>query len=80
MMTTYLGKDAEGLDDLEFLSMAEAGEVSHVEILGTMARTARDEPLIGLADWALPIEERHLASVREGGVALAAREDPAEPA
>jgi len=80
MMTTYLGKDAEGLDGLEFLSMAEAGEVSHVEILGTMARTARDEPLIDLADWALPIEERHLASVREGGVALAAREDPAEPA
>ena len=54
--------------------------MSHVEILGTMARTVRDEPLIDLADWALPIEERHLASVREGGVALAAREDPAEPA
>jgi hypothetical protein len=80
MMATYLGEDAEGLDGLEFLSMAEAGEVSHVEILGTMARTARDEPLIELARWALPIQERHLANVREGGVVLAGQEDPAEPA
>jgi hypothetical protein len=80
MMTSYLGEDAEGLDGLEFLSMAEAGEVSHVEILGTMARTARDEPLIELADWALPIQERHLANVREGGIGLASMEDPAEPA
>ena len=80
MMRTYLGKDAEGLDGLEFLSMAEAGEVSHVEILGTMARRARDERIVELAEWALPIQERHLANVREGGVELAAKEDPAEPA
>jgi hypothetical protein len=60
--------------------MAEAGEVSHVEILGTMARTARDEPIIELAEWDLPIQERHLSDVREGGVELASREDPAEPA
>ena len=77
MMRTYLGKDADGL---EFLSMAEAGEVSHVEILGTMARRARDERIVELAEWALPIQERHLANVREGGVELAAKEDPAEPA
>jgi hypothetical protein len=54
--------------------------VSHVEILGTMARTARDESIIELAEWALPIQERHLSDVREGGVELAAKEDPAEPA
>lgn len=80
MMSTYLGKDAEGLDGLEFLSMAESGEMSHVEILGTLARTARDEPLIELADWALPIQERHLADVRQGGIRLASKEDPEEPA
>jgi len=78
MMSTYLGSDAEGLDGLEFLSMAEAGEVCHVEILGTMARSAGDAPVIELAEWALPIQERHLAAVREGGVDLAAKEDPAE--
>jgi hypothetical protein len=80
MMATYLGDDAEGLDGLEFLSMAEAGEVSHVEILGTLARGAGDAAAIDLAEWALPIQERHLANVREGGVELAAREDPQEPA
>lgn len=80
MMSTYLGDDAEGLDGLEFLSMAEAGEVAHVEILGTLARTAGEREVIALAEWALPIQERHLASVRKGGVGLAAKEDPAEPA
>jgi hypothetical protein len=80
MMETYLGPDAEGLDGLEFLSMAEAGEVSHVEILGALARSAADPAVIELVDWALPIQERHLASVRECGVGLAAREDPAAAA
>ncbi len=80
MMQTYLGEDAEGLDGLEFLSMAEAGEVCHVEILGAMARTAGDDDVIRLVEWALPIQERHLTSVREGGVSLAAEEDPEEPA
>ena len=77
MMETYLGDDAEGLDGLEFLSMAEAGEVCHVEILGVLARTAGDDEVIGLVEWALPIQERHLASVREGGLRVAAEEDPA---
>jgi ferritin-like metal-binding protein YciE len=80
MMSTYLSDDAEGLDGLEFLSMAEAGEVSHVEILGALARTAGDRDVLRLVEWALPIQERHLAKVREGGLSLAAREDPAEPA
>lgn len=80
MMSTYLGDDPEGLDGLEFLSMAEAGEVAHVEILGAMARTAGERDVVELVEWALPIQERHLASVREGGVGLAAREDPREPA
>ncbi len=80
MMTTYLGEDAEGLDGLEFLSMAEAGEVCHVEILGTLALSARDREVIDLVEWALPIQERHLAIVRESGIALAGQEDPAEPA
>lgn len=80
MMSTYLGDDAEGLDGLEFLSMAEAGEVAHVEILGTLARTASDDEVVALVEWALPIQERHLQNVRRGGVDLAAQEDPAEAA
>ena len=80
MMSTYLGEDAEGLDGLEFLSMAEAGEVAHVEILGRSARRRSDAAVVHLAAWALPIQERHLATVRESGVRLAAEEDPGEPA
>jgi len=80
MMSTYLADDAEGLDGLEFLSMAEAGEVCHVEILGTLARTADDREVVTLVEWALPIQERHLATVRESGIALASQEDPAEAA
>ena len=50
MMSTYLGDDAEGLDGLEFLTMAEAGEVGHWEILARLAQRAGDQELIGLAD------------------------------
>ena len=80
MMSIYLGKDAEGLDGLEFLTMAEAGEVGHWEILGTMARRAGEREVGELVDWALPIQERHLADVRRSGVELAGQEDPREPA
>jgi hypothetical protein len=80
MMGTYLGEDAEGLDGLEFLTMAEAGEVGHWEILARLAQRAGDQELIGLATWALPIQERHLADVRSGALRLADQEDPTEPA
>src|SRR4051812_45224583 len=36
MMRTYLGGDADGLDGFEFLTMAEAGELGHWEILQAM--------------------------------------------
>ena len=45
-MKTYL-EDAEALDGLEFLSMAEAGELAHWEILAKLNETAqrqRDRP------------------------------------
>lgn len=80
MMSTYLGEAPEGLDGLEFLSMAEAGEVCHVEVLGALARSAGDTAVIDLVTWALPIQERHLATVRDGAVGLAGEEDPTEPA
>ena len=42
-MRTYLA-DAETLDGLEFLSMSEAGEVIHLEILGVLGRPLRAAP------------------------------------
>jgi TolA-binding protein len=76
MMSTYLGSDADDLDGFEFLTMAEAGEVGHWEILGKLSEKA-GEPEVGeLVEWALPIQERHLKDVREGSLSLAAEEDP----
>jgi len=60
--------------------MAEAGEVGHWEILGKLAERAGDARFTELAAWAIPIQERHLAGVREGSLRLAAEEDPSEPA
>src|SRR3954447_21513489 len=42
MMKTYLGGEEEALDGFEFLSMAEAGELCHWEIVQTIAETAGD--------------------------------------
>src|ERR1700735_4458956 len=46
-MKTYL-EDAEALDGLEFLSMAEAGEIAHWEILATLNETAQDKDVAGV--------------------------------
>lgn len=75
MMSTYLGEDAEALDGFEFMTMAEAGEVGHWEVLGTLNEQAA-EPKIGeLVEWALPIQERHLATARDCAKTLAVQED-----
>jgi|GEM_PF-492080 len=80
MMETYLGDDADALDGFEFLVMAEVGEISHWLILRTMNRRASD-PLVGeLTQACIPVKERHFAQVVEASLALAAEEDPSEPA
>ena len=76
MMSTYLGSDADDLDGFEFLTMAEAGEVSHWEVLGKLNEKAGEAPIRELVEWALPIQERHLHEVRQGSLQLAAEEDP----
>jgi hypothetical protein len=76
MMSTYLGSDADDLDGFEFLTMAEAGEVGHWEILGKLNEKAGETEVEELVEWALPIQERHLRDVRQGSLALAAEEDP----
>jgi hypothetical protein len=76
MMSTYLGSDADDLDGFEFLTMAEAGEVGHWEILGKLNEKAREPQVNELVAWALPIQERHLRDVRQGSLLLAGEEDP----
>ena len=76
MADTYLGEDSDGLDGLEFMTMAEAGEVGHWAILGKLNEKAGESEIAELVEWALPIQERHFSEVKEGSLALAAEEDP----
>ena len=77
-MKTYL-EDAEALDGLEFLSMAEAGELAHWEILDTLNQTANNAE-ISIVKFVVPLQEGHVNAVREHSLRLAADEDPTEPA
>jgi predicted RNase H-like nuclease (RuvC/YqgF family) len=79
MMSTYLSGDVDALDGFEFLTMAEAGELGHWEIVKTMATKAKDRPLVRLAEWATPIQQGHVEAVRTSSLQLAEDEDPNEP-
>ena len=78
MMRTYLGSDAEGLDGFEFLTMAEAGEVGHWEILGVLGDKAGKSDVQEVVQWAVPIQQRHFDEARQGSLKLASEEDPNE--
>jgi hypothetical protein len=78
-MKTYL-EDAEALDGLEFLSMAEAGEMAHWEILGTLNDNARDRTIAELVKFALPLQRGHVDAIRDSSLRLAAAGDPSEEA
>ena len=53
MMQTYLEGEEEALDGFEFLTMAEAGELGHWEIVKTMSETVGEQQVTELADWAV---------------------------
>jgi hypothetical protein len=74
MMEDYLGDDADGLDGLEFLIMAEAGELGHVEIVGAMNEQIGEEQFRELVEWAQPIQQRHFEQTRSAALELAKRE------
>jgi hypothetical protein len=74
MMKTYLEGEEEALDGFEFLSMAEAGELCHWEIVQTMAETVGDDGVRQLADWAVGVQRDHVEAVRQASLRLAAQE------
>jgi hypothetical protein len=74
MMQDYLGGDADGLDGLEFLIMAEAGELGHVEIVGAMNEQVGEQRVQELFEWARPIQQRHFEQTRECALQLARQE------
>jgi hypothetical protein len=74
MMKSYLAGEEEALDGFEFLSMAEAGELCHWEIVGEMAGRIGDQSATQLAEWAVPIQRGHTETVRRAALKLAAEE------
>jgi hypothetical protein len=74
MMKTYLGGEEEALDGFEFLSMAEAGELCHWEIVQVIAFTTEDAQVKELADWAVGVQRKHVEAVRRAYLDLAAEE------
>jgi hypothetical protein len=78
MMSTYLDAESDALDGLEFLTMAEAGEVGHWEILAQFNKRGRHGGIKELTSWGIPIQKRHLAAVRSSSLTIVDREDPNE--
>ncbi|HEV7496058.1 hypothetical protein [Baekduia sp.] len=74
MMETYLADEEEALDGFEFLSMAEAGELCHWEIVEKMSETIGAEDVRALAGWAVGVQREHVETVRRASLALASQE------
>ena len=74
MMKTYLSGEEEALDGFEFLSMAEAGELCHWEIVQVIADKAGEAEASQLAGWAVDVQRAHVEGVRRAYLSLAAEE------
>ena len=74
MMETYLADEEEALDGFEFLSMAEAGELCHWEIVEKMSETIGADDVRALAGWAVGVQREHVEAVRRASLTLAAQE------
>ena len=74
MMKTYLGGEEEALDGFEWLSMAEAGELCHWEIVERMSDAVGADDVHALADWAVDVQRRHVEAVRAASLTLAVQE------
>ncbi|MCW2986036.1 MAG: hypothetical protein JWR63_3606 [Conexibacter sp.] len=74
MMETYLEGEEEALDGFEFLSMAEAGELCHWEIVETMSQQVGADDVHELAGWAVGVQREHVETVRTASLRLAVKE------
>jgi hypothetical protein len=78
MLKIYLDKESDALDGFEFLTMCEAGEVGHWNVLQQMNANAGIAEIDALVQWALPIQQRHFEGALAGSKKLAASENPNE--
>ena len=74
MMKTYLEGEEEALDGFEWLSMAEAGELCHWEIVETMSERVGETAVHELATWAVDVQREHVTVVRRAALELAVKE------
>jgi hypothetical protein len=74
MMETYLADEEKALDGFEFLSMAEAGELCHWEIVEKMSETIGADDVLALAGWAVGVQREHIETVRRASLTLAGQE------
>lgn len=74
MRETYLASEEEALDGFEFLTMAEAGELGHWEIVQKMSSVVGDRRVTELADWAVEIQRGHFEGARAASLELAEAE------
>ena len=74
MMKTYLGDEEEALDGFEFLSMTEAGELCHWEIVELIASKTGETDVQQLASEVVTQQRGHIEAVRKAYLALAAEE------
>src|SRR6185503_17348616 len=61
IMETYLGEDPDTQEALEFLCLAEGGEVTHYEVLTSVAKQVKNKKFGTKARTILKEEQRHLA-------------------
>jgi ferritin-like metal-binding protein YciE len=61
MMETYLGEDPDTQEALEFLCLAEGGEVTHYEVLSSIAKDVKNKKFGTTVRAILKEEQRHLA-------------------
>ena len=60
MMKTYLGEDPDSSEAIEFLCLAEGGEVTHYEVLNAMTKAVKNRKLASKVKSILAEEKRHL--------------------
>ena len=60
IMETYLGEDPDSQEALEFLCLAEAGEVTHYEVLSAMTKGVKNKQFAAKISSILNEEKEHL--------------------
>jgi rubrerythrin len=61
IMNTYLGESPDSSEAIEFLCLAEGGEVTHYEVLSAMTKIIKDRKFSTKVKTILEEEKRHLS-------------------